>query len=142
MKFFKHISVAIIFGLLAIVYILGCKPKTTDGPANTTPAYIGTYLGRDSTVTYNQGSIVNTSVKNNNFEIVESKVQGKNVYFLNFQDIDSVKANFLNGTFAIFTSSALPIVNCIGTFASGSITYELEFQNTTTVKVFGKYYKL
>jgi hypothetical protein len=136
-------SYSALIAVTLLLHLLGaCKPKTNAPPASGPPAYVGTYLGRDSIITYNQGAVVNTSIIKSSFVVAESKIVGKNAYFLSFQDVDSVQVNFLNGTFAIFSSTALPLKSGIGTFTSGSINYTLELQNDSAAKVYGTYYKL
>jgi hypothetical protein len=101
---FLHMFTIKKLSLLSFSIVIGaiaCTPKTPTPPVSQVPGYVGTYVGKDSTITTNNG-VQSSNVVNNSFVVIESPLLGKNAYLLGYQGIDTVKANITSNTIVYF----------------------------------------
>jgi hypothetical protein len=136
----KFIFPILIISILLLASCIRQEPHPVPAPLPK-PKYIGTYIGQDSIQTIDNGIVVATNVYNKAFEVVENSTINKNVMLQSFQGFDTTAANFTNGNISIFHAQAPSIFNFVGTYKIlySSITYQLEYVNVVTMRVFGSY---
>jgi hypothetical protein len=126
--------------ILFIAFCIRQEPHQVPAPLPK-PTYIGTYIGQDSIQTIDNGTVVTTNIYNKAFGVEENSTINKNVMLLGFQGFDTMAANFTNGNITLFHAQTPSIFNFVGTYKilHSSITYQLEYVNVVTMRVFGSY---
>jgi hypothetical protein len=120
--------------------LFGCKKENT--PAK--PAYLGTYIGVDSTITFVNGVQISQNNYNQTFVLIENSEVGKNSCFLNLRSEDSIKANIVNNSIALFSGASYSNFSYNATLSNNNYitSYEEYTPNSGyLVKVYAKYSK-